>query len=364
MDNEPLPDAELAPHSTPEVVSYALTLIHGRFFFFDGAYSGDGGGAIFPGSHLTVTGGTFYNIAKNCMPAPTEPPDFRKIPPGDINLQREIRFDNDRGFIEYRPQRQRVRRMYTAKIDGRNSDMTVAIYQGKGAEEEWRDDIKRYSWLRHPNFPQLSGFTSAPTTHATIFHDDLIPLQHFLDLCRHSSILTADIYNSCFKEAQDYFESTFQQSLVKHHCTFFIRRSTGRLCADVVLGVTTSTLYTDISRPRGVHSLNAPDKEAKVIDSPAIERYHAVCYWDPSESRNIAASTATTINLGVVVACSLGDQFEHAAEIAFLPDVEVAVGHYQWGAEGAVMPDNGWIRYFIPIYLIRECGATFASPLP
>jgi hypothetical protein len=61
----------------------------------------------------------------------------------------------------------------------------------------------------------------------------------------------------------------------------------------------------------------------------------------------MAASTTTTINLGVVVACSSGDQLEHAAEIAFQPDVEVAVGHYQWGAEGAVL-DNGWSRYCIP----------------
>jgi hypothetical protein len=67
----------------------------------------------------------------------------------------------------------------------------------------------------HPNFPQLSGFTSSPTTHAIIFHDgqlssgsktstvdpqsDLIPLQHFLDLYRRSSVMTFDIHNSCVR---------------------------------------------------------------------------------------------------------------------------------------------------------------------
>jgi hypothetical protein len=77
--------------------------------------------------------------------------------------------------------------------------------------------------------------------------------------------------------------------------------------------------------------LNAPAQEAKVVDSQAIERYHDVCYWDPSECRYVTASTTATITLGVVVTYSPGDQLEDAAEIAFLPDVAVAVGNYQWG---------------------------------
>jgi hypothetical protein len=148
MDNEPSQDTDIAPDSAPEAASYALT---GLLFICGSAYSWNSGSAIFSGSHFTVTGGTFYNITRDCTPPPTEHPgmfliqachgyikscpDFRKIPLGDINLQREIRFDSNRGFIENRPRRQRVSRMYTAKLDGRNSDMTVAIYQGKGAEE-------------------------------------------------------------------------------------------------------------------------------------------------------------------------------------------------------------------------------------
>jgi hypothetical protein len=58
------------------------------------------------------------------------------IPMGDINLLEEIRLNNETGFVGcHHPERTRVRRVYSAKIDGRNSGVTVAVYQGKGAEE-------------------------------------------------------------------------------------------------------------------------------------------------------------------------------------------------------------------------------------
>jgi hypothetical protein len=53
---------------------------------------------------------------------------------GDIDLLREIRL-NGMGIADYQPGRPRVRRVYTAKIEGRKSDVTVAIYQGEGAQE-------------------------------------------------------------------------------------------------------------------------------------------------------------------------------------------------------------------------------------
>jgi hypothetical protein len=39
------------------------------------------------------------------------------------------------GYCRSRRQRPRVRRVYTAKIAGRKSDVTVAVYQGEGAQE-------------------------------------------------------------------------------------------------------------------------------------------------------------------------------------------------------------------------------------
>jgi hypothetical protein len=52
---------------------------------------------------------------------------------GDIDLLREIRLDNM--VADYHRHRPRVRRVYTAKIEGQKSDVTVAVYQGEGAQE-------------------------------------------------------------------------------------------------------------------------------------------------------------------------------------------------------------------------------------
>jgi hypothetical protein len=58
------------------------------------------------------------------------------IPMGDIDLLEEIHFDNDTGVVgPHHPERTRVRRVYSAKIDGRKSGVTVAVYQGEGAED-------------------------------------------------------------------------------------------------------------------------------------------------------------------------------------------------------------------------------------
>jgi hypothetical protein len=58
------------------------------------------------------------------------------IPMGDIDLFEEIHFDNDTGVIgRHHPERTRVRRVYSAKIEGRKSGVTVAVYQGDSAED-------------------------------------------------------------------------------------------------------------------------------------------------------------------------------------------------------------------------------------
>jgi hypothetical protein len=58
------------------------------------------------------------------------------IPMGDINLQHEIRLDNDSSVVgRHHPERIHVRRVYSARIDGRKAGVTAAMYQGDGAEE-------------------------------------------------------------------------------------------------------------------------------------------------------------------------------------------------------------------------------------
>ncbi|KAJ7027342.1 hypothetical protein C8F04DRAFT_1122644 [Mycena alexandri] len=139
----------------------------------DSEFSSYGGG-IFPGSHhFTVAGGIFKNITKNYVSAPEVPPDFRMIPMGDINLQRQIRMDELRvknSDVLFPRGRGCMRRMYSAKVEGRKSDMTVAVYEGETAEEEWRRDIAKYLAVRHPHILQVCGAASSGRIHATLFH--------------------------------------------------------------------------------------------------------------------------------------------------------------------------------------------------
>ncbi|KAJ7315800.1 hypothetical protein DFH08DRAFT_419937 [Mycena albidolilacea] len=125
--------------------------------------------------------------------------DIRTIPLGDIDLQREIHLNSDTGVVNREHSRPRVRRIYSAKLESRvrKANVTVAIYQGEGAETEWRQDIARYLSVRHPNIIQVCETASSNHIHATVFYDDLIPFEGFLALYRHSALLTVYIYGVC-----------------------------------------------------------------------------------------------------------------------------------------------------------------------
>ncbi|KAJ7927849.1 hypothetical protein B0H13DRAFT_1860897 [Mycena leptocephala] len=92
--------------------------------------------------------------------------DFRMIPLGDIDLQYEIRVNKDTGVVDRLPERQGVRRIYSARVDGRKSRVTVAMYQGESAKEEWQRDIVQYMSVRQVPRKDLDAHLSAPTNYA------------------------------------------------------------------------------------------------------------------------------------------------------------------------------------------------------
>ncbi|KAJ7669927.1 hypothetical protein DFH06DRAFT_1179536 [Mycena polygramma] len=55
------------------------------------------------------------------------------------------------------------------------------MYQGNGADEEWREYMAKHTSLRHPNIIQIYGAASSGGLHATIFHSDLIPFEQWLN---------------------------------------------------------------------------------------------------------------------------------------------------------------------------------------
>ncbi|KAJ6518423.1 hypothetical protein DFH09DRAFT_1373446 [Mycena vulgaris] len=92
--------------------------------------------AFFPkAQHLVVAGGKFKSIINITQAAPMAPPDFHMIPMGDLDLREEIRPRHRSGVVYPREGRASVRRVYSARVHGSKSKMTVAVYQGENAEE-------------------------------------------------------------------------------------------------------------------------------------------------------------------------------------------------------------------------------------
>ncbi|KAJ6450158.1 hypothetical protein C8R45DRAFT_1224173, partial [Mycena sanguinolenta] len=186
-------------------------------------------GGVFSGSqHFTVSGGTLTSITKNYNSTPTEPCDFRMVPMMDIDLQREISLETSAANRQRK--RPCVRRVYSAKLESqlRKGNMTVAMYQGDGAEEEWRQDVAKYMSIRHPNIIQIYEAASSKNIYAAVFHDDLIPFEDFLHLYRHSSPLTVYVYGfhtSEFYAAENYLYLSFHKFLLATKYTIWIRRS-------------------------------------------------------------------------------------------------------------------------------------------
>ncbi|KAJ6464934.1 hypothetical protein C8R45DRAFT_497400 [Mycena sanguinolenta] len=339
MDCEPQPDAEFSSSEIaddPEFASY--------------------GGAIFSGSqHFTVAGGTFTNVTKNYNQNPSVPSDFRRIPLGDIALQHEI---NPLGVVLRKRDRYSVRRVYSAKVGGQNSEVMVAMYQGQSAEEEWRRDMAKYATVRHPNIVQVCGVASSNNICAAIFADDLIPFREFAKGRNHEHFFVVRLYASSiseFSDVQDYFYSNFHRLLYDDECTFFIRASTGRLCADL----RRSGMWP--LRPGyDTSTLQSVNMEANVIKSLTLKQYHEICTWALSMHLYVSISSdGVTVNFGQVVAFSAGDRSDDfltkidntsswdVTAIASIPTLEFDLDSYGWTMERNVIAcpmENGWTR--------------------
>ncbi|KAJ7508778.1 hypothetical protein B0H11DRAFT_1962562, partial [Mycena galericulata] len=147
-------------------------------------------GAFFPGAqHFVVNGGHF---ASNIFDSPPDV-NFRRIPLGDVDLRHEIRMDAS-GVVHRKGARASTKKMYSARIEGRQSDMTVAVYQGENAEEKWKRELAKYSGNRHPNFVQPFGIVDSSGLYATVFHDELVPVRQYIEEYGHSMLSIVYLY--------------------------------------------------------------------------------------------------------------------------------------------------------------------------
>ncbi|KAJ7035443.1 hypothetical protein C8F04DRAFT_530346 [Mycena alexandri] len=346
MDTGTHSDDEHTPPSSPE----------------DPTYMSFGGGMFAGSQNFTIGAGTFNNV-NHYHAAPFGPPDFRMIPMGDIDLQRELVVNGESGVIDRQlgSERRCVRRVYSARIDGRNTDLTVAMYEGDGAEEAWQQHVKIYMSLRHPNILQMHGAARSDAMYATIFHGDLIPFRQFMAWA--SPIITVYI-DACYVtewRARDYVEKSPYFCKSSHvgleiYSTLWIRRSNGRLCVDFDphpdgKNEGNDTFYNSYPgeyRPPVNPSLNPTSQEAVAIHSFTLGEYHRICSYSLRQLRSSSFFSFATISSGAVFLCPPNGQPHEGAEILSL---SLGAEFFSWdwhlGEErlSGMLMKNNWTRF-------------------
>ncbi|KAF7337295.1 hypothetical protein MSAN_02282100 [Mycena sanguinolenta] len=250
------------------------------------------------------------------QPRDRESSDFRTLRRGDLKLVREIRLSTESGVVGHQTRRVGVRRtVYHAEIRGEPGTVTVAMYQGDGAEEEWRKDIMKYESIWHANIMQLYGPVSTKGLCAMVFHDGRF---------QHLPILTAYIMAYCyteFKKATNYISDVLQKPSMYGEIPVWIRPPTGELCLDLVqetLEPSVGRVWWGPSRILRLEtiSLDAPDSEDMLISSLSVAGFKFLLN--------------TPLDRGFF------------SWILNMGPVEL---HWdQYGAPGKLMP-NSWIRY-------------------
>ncbi|KAJ6576910.1 hypothetical protein DFH09DRAFT_1310926 [Mycena vulgaris] len=306
-------------------------------------------GAFFPKAHhLVVAGGKFKSITNITQAAPTVPSDFRTIPMGDLDLRHEIRLNS--GVVNRWDRTAPVRRVYSARIHGSKSKMTVAVYQGENAEKEWRKDISRYSWLLHPNVVQLYATASRSGVHAAVFHDELIPATQILEKHHDSHFSTVYLWKYLkteFYDVEQYMISVFGRYPNSWDCMLWIRCATGRLCVDLTrpeFHVLSLYKWGSNLPPAIVSSTSEPPEDSQIIESTPLEVYHEICCAYLGHSRWLPISPDASVQLGAIISCAVGTGIEDSTVIAGIS--EDAFDDYGWSGtfEEPLIMEDGWTR--------------------
>ncbi|KAF7374228.1 hypothetical protein MSAN_00305600 [Mycena sanguinolenta] len=263
-----------------------------------------------------VSGKTITNINKNYSTAPAVPAGFRTIPLGDLDLQREIQLDRYSGVVS-------VRRLYSGKIHAEGTNVVVALYQGDGAEAQWRRDVKKYMVVRHPNIVQLYGTVSC----------DLIPYQHVVDLYRHSHL--SSVYIVAYMNVESWVWTFHRPATltllqaVRH----YISEHFSRQVPCTLSGYIYMECLSETFAQRGLGFLDRENSEATIIDALPLNHYYELTQWEFTTRRSISAAPSATVNISSVLHCPSDDTFDDVVEIAWLPNAELP-SHRRWHSAG------------------------------
>ncbi|KAF7353288.1 hypothetical protein MSAN_01516800 [Mycena sanguinolenta] len=342
---ETKPGRQATEHTVNKYYSYHITGGFGGSGGEGHNQGGDGG----PGHGPTVYFG---------RPQAREPSDFRTIRRGDLKLLKEVRLSTESGVVSRQSRGVDVRRIHHAEIRGNPGIVTVAVYQGDGAEEECRKHVAKYESIWHVNIMQLYGLVSSKGLYAMVFHDELIPYTQFVRHFEHSSILRTYIFGYCATEAREvagYISHVFSRHWTDYiDLPVWIQPRTGRPCLDFIrggAGIGSELHWWDININTPCLeniSLDAPDSEDAIISSLSEDQYHELSS-QPSITRHqwFEVSTEYPVGPGIF---RLDSQCGTCVRITepFQILREVALNWYNYeNAPDEPLP-NSWIRYNFP----------------
>ncbi|KAJ6464518.1 hypothetical protein C8R45DRAFT_501252 [Mycena sanguinolenta] len=317
-------------------------------YYITGGFGGSGGEGLDQGGDGGAGHGPTVYFGR---PQDREPFEFRTIRLGDLKLVKEVRLSLQSGVVGRQIQAAGVRRIYHAEIRREPGPVTVAMYQGDGAEEEWRQHVAKYEAIRHPHIMQLYGLVRNNGLYAMVFHDELIPYVQFLRRFQHSTILSTYIIGYCtteFEEAANYIYDAFRKPPDFKNPPVWIQPRTGGLCLDLAQG----GLETGFELPWcNIHihrlengSLDAPNSEDMIISSLSEDQYHNLCSERPiARIQPFHVSTQHLVGPGISRLDSQYGTCVRVTEPLIFPKAEPG---WIWNRDEAceLLP-NSWVRY-------------------
>ncbi|KAF7353198.1 hypothetical protein MSAN_01507500 [Mycena sanguinolenta] len=322
-------------------------------YYINGGFGGSGGEGRDQGGEGGIGQGPNVYFGQ---PQEREPSEFRTIRLGDIKLIeefKEMRSSPRWSVVGRQTSGASVRQVYMAKLESRESGhMTVAIYQGDGAEETWNQHLANYESIRHPNVMQLYGLVSTKGLYAMIFHDELIPYAQFRRRFQHSAILTPYIIGYCttqFWEATHFLSGVSRKPSTDYlDLPGWIQPRKGQLCLDLTQcgAALSSELFwwgAHVVRLENV-SLDAPDSEDMIISSLNEDQYHELCsQYSIARFQLFQVSTEHPVGPAIFQSDSQRGTCVWITEpFQILPVSELHWNHH--GAPGELLP-NSWTHY-------------------
>ncbi|KAK6972232.1 hypothetical protein R3P38DRAFT_3378790 [Favolaschia claudopus] len=221
--------------------------------------------------------------------------NFRRIPLGDINLERQLYLDGpETDRASFRRKRSSVRIVRSAKVASR--EFTVAMYQGDNAERassiprEWKEDVERYMDIRYlkPQFTvmgKLYGIVRCRNLWGAVFHG--------VDSCSRCKGPFAQfrVTLRLAQSADRYLRSTFGRETAC--CTVLINPSNGRPCIDLEsdhdVGIDYYTRfmgvpYWNLAQPLSPMEILSPSKLTYIVETLTLDQYHEInCALNPGD---------------------------------------------------------------------------------